>query len=112
MEPNSKYRPRREYHYWAWSSDRQVQSLDGLEHVRAVLELLQGKEQLLGQLRAEGCEIDVCCYWVSSGQGGPFLDVSALGALAHFGLEIWWDVYFGEEEDYREEVVGDNAGAA
>ena len=112
MEPDSKYRPRREYHYWDWCSKSSVESTDGIEHVRAVLQILQGKEQQLSQLREAGCAIDVCCYWVSSGQGGPFLDVPALTTLAHLGLEIWWDVYFGKDEDYAEGAIGESAGGA
>ena len=101
IDSESKYRNRRENHFWAWSSDSIVQSLDSLEHVRAVISLLQDKETELAQLREAGCDIDVCCYWVSSGQGGPFLDNHALTGLARLGLEIWWDVYFGKEEDYE-----------
>jgi len=112
IEPNSKYRPRREHHYWGWESRSEIQTRDGLDHVRAVIGLLQGREHLLKELREGGCDIDVCCYWVSSGQGGPLLDVPTLGALARLGLEIWWDVYFGEEEEYVEATAGNIAGGA
>src|SRR5690606_10870547 len=108
----SKYRHERENHYWGWSSDSSVQSVDGIEHVRAVISLLQGKAQQLAQLRTAGCDIDVCCYWVSSGQGGPFLDNLALTDLSRLGLEIWWDIYFGEEEEYAEGAAGRTAGGA
>lgn len=110
IAPDSKYRHERENHYWGWSSDRDIQSRDGIEHVRAVILLLQDKEQQLSQLRAAGCEIDVCCYWVSSGQGGPFLDNSALTELSRLGLEIWWDVYFGKEEEYVQDASDSTAG--
>lgn len=106
MDPDSKYRPRRESHYWAWSTDKQVRAIDGLEHVKAIIDLLQGREDQLQQLRRSGCEIDVCCYWVSSGQGGPFLDVAALSALAHYELEIWWDVYFSDPKEYVDDATG------
>ena len=99
LVPESKYRPRRENHFWAWSTRTKVDSKDGLEHVRAVICALAGKEQKLGELRNAGCDIDVCCYWASSGQGGPLLDVAALTELARLGLEIWWDVYFRESGD-------------
>ena len=104
-EPDSKYRPRREYHYWSWSSDSQVHSQDGLEHIRAVTAIMGGKDEQLKQLREAGCEIDVCCYWVSSGQGGPSLEISDLAALSALGLPIWWDVYFGDPEEYKEEAA-------
>ena len=110
-DSESKYRNRRENHFWAWSSDSVVQSLDGMEHVR-VISLLQDKEHELARLREAGCDIDVCCYWVSSGQGGPFLDNQALTSLARLGLEIWWDVYFGKEQDYEESPVTGAADTA
>ena len=111
-EPDSKYRPRREHHYWGWSSDSQIHSADGLEHVRAIIGLLQGKTEQLEQLRATGCDMDVSCYWVSSGQGGPSLDASDLAALSSLGLAIWWDVYFGDPEEYKEGTSGIPAGSA
>lgn len=107
IDPTSKYRPRREYNYWAWESRYEIHSLNGLEHVRRVIELLRGKEDRLKYLREAGCDIDVCCYWVSSGQGGPSLDVETLGDLASLGLEIWWDIYFGKGEEYVERIAGD-----
>ena len=111
-DPDSKYRHERENHYWGWSSHSHVQSVDGLDHVRALLSMLQEKDQELAQLREAGCDIDVCCYWVSSGQGGPFLDNAALTDLARLGLEIWWDVYFGKVEDYAKDGAATTAGGA
>ena len=111
-ELDSKYRPRREYHYWSWSSDSQIHSLDGLEHVRAITTLLRDKHEELERLRQVGCEIDVCCYWVSSGQGGPSLEVSDLAALSSLGLAIWWDVYFGELEEYKERAAAASGSGA
>ena len=101
INPESKYRHERESHYWGWSSDRHVTSTEGLDHVRAVTELLRGKEEALKGLQHAGCQTDLCCYWVSSGQGGPVLDVAALSALSSLGLHIWWDVYFGNPEEYE-----------
>jgi hypothetical protein len=118
LNPLSRYRTERENHFWAWSTQGSIESLDGLEHIRALLSLLQDKQQPLEQLRQAGCEIDVCCYRVSSGQGGPTLDVPALAELARLGLEIWWDIYFGKEDDYArdgnasEMSVAESAGSA
>lgn len=98
----SKYRHERESHYWGWSSDSGVASRDGLEHVGAVIELLRGKHEALQELQRAGCQTDLCCYWVSSGQGGPTLDVPTLSALASLSLDIWWDVYFSDPKDCGE----------
>ena len=51
-------------------------------------------EQMRESLRNAGCETDICCYWVSTGQGGPSLEVATMEELARLGLPIWWDVYF------------------
>ena len=104
LNPESKYRVRRETNYWGWNSRTVVSSTDNLEHVAAITQRLSGKRALLDQLREKGCEIDICCYWVSSGQGGPLVDRSMLAALSQLDLEIWWDVYFGEESEYAEPV--------
>lgn len=98
--PNSRYRHERERHYWAWSTAGVDQTTDGLSHIGTLIDALRGKESCLQKLREMDCEIDVCCYWVSSGQGGPFLDGSSLSALAQLGLDIWWDVYFGDPSEY------------
>ncbi len=97
----------RESHFWSWSTEGLVESLDGLDHIQAITTTFANKRAQLDDLRARGCEIDICCYWVSSGQGGPNLDAAALEALNRLGLEIWWDVYFGKKSEY---AVG-SAGA-
>lgn len=97
LNPDSRYRARREYHFWKWSSDTELQSgIDNIEHIRTVVRRLAGKERQLDQLRDMGCEVDIGCYWVSDGQGGPYLDTATLTELARLKLEIWWDVYFSE----------------
>ena len=106
LDQNSKYRTRRENNFWAWSTRTQLDSENGLEHIRALLDALAGRQQKLEELRSSGCDIDVCCYWVSSGQGGPLLDVSALSELARLGLEIWWDVYFRTKKDSEDIASG------
>jgi len=67
--------------------------------VGAIIEVLRGKEVQLGRLRQLGCDIDIC-YWVSSGQRGPRLDIATLRALARLELAIWWDVYFADAAEY------------
>jgi hypothetical protein len=105
--PESRYRHQRESHYWAWCSAENLNSTDGLEHVRSVIERVSDKNLQLQQLRALGCELDVCCYWVSDGQGGPMLDVNSLFNLSRLGLEIWWDIYLGEKSEYIDTLVKD-----
>ena len=111
IDPSSKYRRRREHHYWDWESRSAEQSTDNLAHVNAVLDSLQGKDPALEHLRELGCAIDICCYWVSSGQGGPSLHLLTLEKLARLKLPIWWDIYFDSGVD-DEIVVSNSPGGA
>jgi hypothetical protein len=101
-DPNSKYRHKRENHIWAWETHDHVKSTDNAEHIAAIISQLDGRADALQTLRDKGCEIDICNYWVSTGQGGPSLEPDMMGDLHRLGLPIWWDVYF-EEEGEREE---------
>lgn len=103
IDSNSKYRNRREWNIWSWSTQCIVESGENLDHLRAILDRLDGKADQLAHLRTQGCQTDIFCYWVSSGQGGPFLDATTVGALATLGLDIAWDMYFGEESEYNED---------
>ncbi len=49
-----------------------------------------------------GCQTDIVNYWVSSGQGGPYLSVATMQSLTDLNLPVWWDMCFGEESEYRE----------
>ena len=100
-DPESRNPRARVWHGWFWGSKGQVAGTDNLHHSGAILGLLEGKEKALDQLRARGCRIDIICYWVSKGQGGPQLDSATLKSLAALDLPVWWDVYFGREPDYE-----------
>lgn len=106
-DADSRYRNRRERNLWTWSTRGIVDSRDNLEHVHAVVSLLEGKAAQLSELRALGCQTDVFCYWVSSGQGGPSLGSATMLSLATLGLDVAWDIYFGEEPNHLE--AGTNA---
>jgi hypothetical protein len=98
LDPSSKYRPRREVNYWGWCTRQHVASkTDNALHIAAILERVRGKELQLQHLRSVGCETDICCFWVSTGQGGPSLGVEVMRELSELGLSIWWDVYFDDE---------------
>lgn len=112
INPESRYRNRREWNLWKWSTRGVVHSRDNLEHLQAITTLLEGKADQLATLRGLGCETDIFCYWVSSGQGGPYLDSATMRSLAALGLDVSWDMYFGEESDYPEEGTEENSGGA
>ena len=100
-DPTSQIVRRRVTNFWAWSSEDAVSAVDNLQHIAAIISVLEGRADKLDRLRARGCQIDISCYWVSTGQGGPQLDSATLKSLAALDLPIWWDVYFGQGSDYE-----------
>jgi hypothetical protein len=97
LDPMSKARPRREYNYWCWSTDFRQDPTDNLSHIQRIIDKFSNKIAELDDLRNSGCKIDVCCYMVTTGQGGPELDLNTMQSLCDLGLNIWWDVYKGDE---------------
>ena len=95
----SRYRQRREWNFWAWDTREKDNSLDNLSHINTIVDLLNGKRERLDSLRSRGCEVDLMSYWVSDGQGGPWLDVRTMQSLCDLGLEIVWDIYFRNENE-------------
>ena len=63
------------------------------------LTCLKDKENILANLREKGCSMDIFCYWDSTGQGGPRLDIKKMESLLTLGLEISWDIYFEDESE-------------
>jgi len=99
INPESRYKHERESNFWAWRTDGKIDSNENLLHIGAILDVLKDKAPQLESLRAAGCQIDISNYWVSSGQGGPFLEAATIHTLSSLGLEIWWDVYFRSESE-------------
>lgn len=83
-------------HGWFLSSDGAVASRDVRRHLDWLLTRIGPRADAVLRLQAEGCEMDVSCYWVSAaGHGGPSLPPDQMGELARLGLELWFDVYLG-----------------
>ena len=41
IDPSSRYKPRREYNLWSWSTEGKINSFDNLEHVWKIIDLLK-----------------------------------------------------------------------
>ena len=85
---------RRKFNGWFLSSESKIDSNDTTQHTQWVITSILGKKDVVHSLRTRGAEIDICCYWVSAGQGGPTISPSQMRSLGDLDLEIWWDVYF------------------
>lgn len=71
-----------------------IASKDVRRHVDWILVRLDGKDDALRSLRAEGHRMDVFCYWLSaSGHGGPMLSPAIMRRLGQLEIEIGFDIY-------------------
>ena len=88
------------YKYSGWFLETQgnVQSRDVRRHIDWLLSKVVGKGETFSKLRSEGHLTDVCCPWFSIGQGGPTLGAAQMSGLSELGVELWFDVYFAEED--------------
>jgi hypothetical protein len=79
-------------------------------HIHSITTVLEGKSRYLAALREKGCNTDIFCFWESSGQGGPSLDLETMKSLVELGLEIAWDIYFLESSELEKLNVSGAAG--
>lgn len=79
---------------WFLSTRNRVVSRDSRRHLAWLLDSLRLKAAPLKKLRETGAEIDISCYYLSSGQGGPTMSAVQMAELGSLGLDLWWDVYF------------------
>ena len=79
---------------WIYSTESEIASKDSRRHLDLILSHLDSKEHALDELRNKGAGLDICCFWLSTGQGGPVISPVQMTRLAKLGLDVWWDVYF------------------
>ena len=79
---------------WLLSTRGHVTSRDARRHLAWLLERLRAKKDALESLRNSGAELDISCYYVSMGQGGPAMSAEQMLELGNLGLDVWWDIYF------------------
>lgn len=89
---------RRKTNGWFYSTEKLCDSKDTRRHIDLVLSMLEGKEQAVHRFQLQGCELDITSYWVSTGQGGPWLMPQQMLKLGSLGIEVSWDIYFSGEE--------------
>ncbi|GAA6121152.1 DUF4279 domain-containing protein [Acidovorax sp. FG27] len=78
---------------WLLSSRNMVTSLDSRRHIAWIIERLKEQAVALDFLRGQGVEMDICCYYLSEGQGGPTMSFEHMKELGALCLDIWWDIY-------------------
>ena len=100
-------------HGWFLSSESVVESRDVRRHLDWLLSRIESQAVAIHALQSEGCRMDVSCFWVSaSGHGGPSVLPAQMGPLARLGLELWFDVYLGGDQDAEPGAAADSRGRA
>lgn len=79
---------------WLLSTQGLVTSRDGRRHLAWLLDRLRNKNEALESLRKSGADLDISCYYLSVGQGGPIMSSAQMLELGQLGLDVWWDMYF------------------
>jgi hypothetical protein len=79
---------------WFLESEHTIKSKDIRRHLDWLLEQLVPRQSRLDQLRSEGADIFISCFWSSSqGHGGPVISPKQCELLAKLKLELAFDVY-------------------
>jgi hypothetical protein len=84
---------------WLYSTKKLCSSQDTRRHIDLILAALDGKADSVKKLQLKGCKIDISSYWVSRGQGGPWLMPEQMLKLGTLGIGVWWDIYFESEDE-------------
>jgi hypothetical protein len=82
---------------WFYCTENLSDSKDGRRHLDMILAALEGKLDAVKALQARGCQSDIISYWMSVGQGGPWLMPEQMLKLGALNIAVWWDINFADE---------------
>lgn len=97
-DSHSQGKLRRKANGWFYSTQKLCDSKDTRRHIDMIVSKLEGKEEAVTSMQRQGCKLDITSYWVSTGQGGPWLMPQQMLKLGRLGIEVWWDIYFSDED--------------
>jgi hypothetical protein len=84
---------------WWISTKGLLDSLDARHHLDWILERVSEKTEEIKLLQKREYLVDVCVRWDSkSGHGGPTLSSKQLLGFGKLGIEVWFDIYFDDDE--------------
>ena len=100
---------------WFLESSKSVDSRDSRRHIDWIVDQLCNRKEEIPKMLQEGFKIDISSFWVStSANGGPIISSYQMARLADLQIEVWWDIYFSDDDSIRieeaEHVVGGNGG--
>jgi hypothetical protein len=88
---------------WFLESKGKVISKEVRRHIDWLLEELEGKSEVIRELKTDGSEIHLSCFWGSAlGHGGPMLDAEILKKIASLNIGITFDIYFEGDDGTSE----------
>ena len=87
----------RRHSAWLLCSRGAVTSKDTRRHLAWLLERLSSRKDGIEFLRNSGAELNISCYYVSIGQGGPTMSAEQMIEFGRLGLDVWWDIYFASD---------------
>lgn len=90
----SQGRLHRKSNGWFYCTKQFCKSRDTRRHLDIILNALADKFDPLKTLQEAGSKIDITCFWLSTGQGGPWLMPEQMAKLGVLGIGIWWDIFF------------------
>ena len=92
--------PRKKLRGWFLSTQESINSKDSRRHIDHLIDLILPLIEKLDKLRESGVRIEICCFWESaSGNGGPTMSPTQMKALGELNLELWWDIWFSDDEN-------------
>lgn len=103
-DPLARARALRDVNCWQWCTRGLITSTDPQQHLCAILDFVSPGAVGLGDLQKRDCHTDIFFYWISSGQGGPSLEVDTMQELVNLKLPISWDMYFGKNDEHRSDT--------
>jgi hypothetical protein len=83
---------------WFLTSNGRVDSKDSRRHLDWLLDQLLPAKDALARLTLEGARVDIFCFWLSVGQGGPTVSPEQARKLNELGLDLGFDVYFDKDK--------------
>jgi hypothetical protein len=87
----------RKFNGWFLSSESIVSSRDTRRHLDWLISKIGDKATEIARLHADRVDIDISCFWVYKGQGGPLISPPQMAALSALNIEVWWDVYYDHD---------------
>ncbi|MBU2707196.1 DUF4279 domain-containing protein [Zooshikella marina] len=91
--------PRKRVNGWFYSTQKIIQSRDCRRHIDFILDQIIERKDAVRYLKQKGVKIEMTCCWHSaSGHGGPTISPYQMKKLVELDIEIWWDIYFSDED--------------